>query len=77
MSRYSSEVGPQAAAGWQLSRLSSPSELFGANGMRVGPDGKIYVVQAFGSQVSRGERPSGYSSHKRPPGRHSSMNKRS
>ena len=26
--------------------------LFGANGMRVGPDSRLYVAQAFGSQVS-------------------------
>ena len=54
MSRYSAEgsVGPQAAAGWQLTHVSPPSGLFGANGMRVGPDGRLYVVQAFGSQVS-------------------------
>lgn len=54
MSRYSAEgsVGPRAAAGWQLSHISSPSGLFGANGMRIGPDGRLYVVQAFGSQIS-------------------------
>jgi sugar lactone lactonase YvrE len=54
MSRYSAEgsAGPRAAAGWQLSHISSPSGLFGANGMRIGSDGRLYVVQAFGSQIS-------------------------
>ncbi|MBI3248207.1 MAG: gluconolaconase [Deltaproteobacteria bacterium] len=53
MSRYTTaSTGPQAAAGWHISHLSPPSGLFGANGMRFGPDGKLYVVQAFGSQVS-------------------------
>lgn len=54
MSRYSVEgsIGSQAAAGWQITHISPPSGLFGANGMRVGPDGRLYVVQAFGSQVS-------------------------
>lgn len=53
MSRYTTTAtGPQAAAGWRISHLSPPSGLFGANGMRFGPDGKLYVVQAFGSQVS-------------------------
>ena len=52
MNRYGEDTQPQAAAGWQLARLSSPSGLFGANGMRMGSDGKLYVVQAFGSQVS-------------------------
>ena len=52
MNRYAENTQPQAAAGWQLAHLSSPSGLFGANGMRMGTDGKLYVVQAFGSQVS-------------------------
>ena len=54
MNRYSAERNavPQAAAGWQLTHVSPPSGLFGANGMRFGPDGRLYVVQAFGSQVS-------------------------
>jgi len=53
MNRYQEgTAGPQAASGWQISHLSPPSGLFGANGMRFGPDGKLYVVQAFGSQVS-------------------------
>src|SRR5262249_17758872 len=34
------------------SRVTPPSALFGANGMRIGPDSRLYVAQAFGSQVS-------------------------
>ncbi len=47
-------TGPQVsvAAGWQCTRVTPPSALFGANGMRVGPDGRLYVAQAFGSQIS-------------------------
>ncbi len=54
MNRYSEATGtePQVAAGWQLTHLVPPSGLFGANGMQFGPDGRLYVVQAFGSQVS-------------------------
>jgi sugar lactone lactonase YvrE len=54
MNRYRAETsaGPQVAAGWQLTHFSPPSGLFGANGMQFGPDKKLYVVQAFGSQVS-------------------------
>ena len=52
MNRYREGIEPQAAAGWQISRLSPPSGLYGANGMQFGPDGKLYVAQAFGSQVS-------------------------
>jgi sugar lactone lactonase YvrE len=40
------------ASGWKCTQLTPPSALFGANGMRMGPDGKLYVAQAFGSQVS-------------------------
>lgn len=52
MNRYAENTQPQAADGWRLARLCAPSTLFGANGMRLGPDGRLYVVQAFGSQVS-------------------------
>src|SRR5271163_1081650 len=40
------------ASGWKCTQLTPPSALFGANGMRMGPDGKLYVAQAFGSQIS-------------------------
>ena len=39
MNRYREGIEPQAAAGWQISRLSPPSGLYGANGMQFGPDG--------------------------------------
>src|SRR5205814_2602514 len=57
MNRYQALLGSaarelQAAPGWQLSRWLPASGLFGANGMQFGPDGRLYVVQAFGSQVS-------------------------
>ncbi|MDZ4233898.1 MAG: gluconolaconase, partial [Dietzia sp.] len=43
---------PTTAAGWQLQRVTAPSRLFGANGLRTGPDGRIYVAQVTGSQIS-------------------------
>jgi sugar lactone lactonase YvrE len=43
---------PAAAEGWRLERLTAPSRLFGANGLRTGPDGRIYVAQVTGSQIS-------------------------
>ncbi|MGH8012047.1 MAG: SMP-30/gluconolactonase/LRE family protein, partial [Candidatus Binataceae bacterium] len=52
LSRYSDQSGIKVAAGWTLTRVTRPSTLFGANGMRFGPDGRLYVAQAFGSQVS-------------------------
>ncbi len=43
---------PTVAEGWRLERLTAPSRLFGANGLRTGPDGRIYVAQVTGSQIS-------------------------
>ena len=40
------------AQGWTLSRVTPPSRLYGANGLRTGKDGLIYVAQVCGSQVS-------------------------
>jgi sugar lactone lactonase YvrE len=50
--RYADPSAPTTAPGWKLSAVTQPSTLFGANGMRFGPDGRLYVAQAFGSQVS-------------------------
>ena len=44
--------GPSLAEGWRLERLTPPSRLFGANGLRTGPDGRIYIAQVTGSQIS-------------------------
>src|SRR3954447_6714073 len=49
--RYSA-ANPAAAEGWRLERLTAPSRLFGANGLRTGPHGRIYVAQVTGSQIS-------------------------
>ncbi len=35
-----------------MRRLTPPSRLFGANGLRTGPDGRVYVAQVTGSQIS-------------------------
>ncbi|MDT5015690.1 MAG: hypothetical protein QOD39_1850 [Mycobacterium sp.] len=43
---------PTAAEGWRLDRLTAASRLFGANGLRTGPDGRVYVAQVTGSQIS-------------------------
>lgn len=43
---------PTAAAGWRVERITEPSRLFGANGLRTGPDGRVYVAQVTGSQIS-------------------------
>jgi sugar lactone lactonase YvrE len=49
--RYRSP-NPTTADGWRLERLTAPSRLFGANGLRTGPDGRVYVAQVTGSQIS-------------------------
>lgn len=43
---------PKIAEGWRFERLTAPSRLFGANGLRAGPDGRIYIAQVTGSQIS-------------------------
>jgi sugar lactone lactonase YvrE len=43
---------PVAASGWKLTRVVNPSPLYGSNGMRIGPDGWLYVAQVFGSQIT-------------------------
>jgi sugar lactone lactonase YvrE len=43
---------PTTADGWRLDRLTAPSRLYGANGLRTGPDGRVYVAQVTGSQIS-------------------------
>jgi sugar lactone lactonase YvrE len=50
--RYTTTQPARAADGWALQRLTPPSRLFGANGLRTGPDGRIYVAQVSGSQIS-------------------------
>ena len=45
-------VDAAPAEGWRLERISGPSRLYGANGLRIGPDGRIYVAQVAGSAVS-------------------------
>lgn len=50
--RYTSATSISLAEGWSLERLTPPSRLFGANGLRTGPDGRVYVAQVTGSQIS-------------------------
>jgi hypothetical protein len=55
-SRYASPIsGPhqvEVAESWRLERVTAPSRLFGANGLRTGPDGRVYIAQVTGSQIS-------------------------
>ncbi len=49
--RYSAPAAASAAEGWAIERLTPPSRLYSANGLRTGKDGRIYVAQVAGSQV--------------------------
>lgn len=51
-SRFAGPDNTQAAEGWTIERLTRPSRLFGANGIRTGSDGRIYVAQVPGSAVT-------------------------
>jgi sugar lactone lactonase YvrE len=51
-SRYAAPGTLSIAEGWSADRVARPSRLFGANGIRTGPDGRIYVAQVAGSQIS-------------------------
>jgi sugar lactone lactonase YvrE len=51
-SRYTVSHPVEVAEDWQLERVTAPSRLFGANGLRTGPDGRIYIAQVTGSQIS-------------------------
>src|SRR5690349_2939186 len=50
--RYTSPQSPIATDGWSIDRLIPPSRLFGAHGLRTGPDGRVYIAQVTGSQIS-------------------------
>ncbi|MDB6101942.1 MAG: gluconolaconase, partial [Gammaproteobacteria bacterium] len=50
--RYTAAGPLNLASGWSWKRLTPPSRLFGANGLRTGPDGRIYVAQVSGSQIT-------------------------
>ncbi len=50
--RYPVATDPRLAEGWTIERLTPVSQLAGANGMRVGPDGRIHIAQVSGSAIS-------------------------
>ncbi len=50
--RYTAAKPVGLADGWTQQKLTEPSRLYGANGIRTGPDGRIYVAQVSGSQIS-------------------------
>ncbi|MFG1924489.1 SMP-30/gluconolactonase/LRE family protein [Cryptosporangium sp. NPDC048952] len=51
-SRHSTPATISLISGWSSEALLPPSGLFGANGLRTGPDGRIYIAQVSGSTIS-------------------------
>ena len=51
-SRYRAQRPPAVAEGWRLERATPPSRMFGANGLRTGADGRLYVAELVGSRIS-------------------------
>ena len=51
-SRYGLTHAVEVAQDWRLERVTHASRLFGANGLRTGPDGRVYIAQVTGSQIS-------------------------
>lgn len=43
---------PACTDGWGMQTRVAPAPLIGANGLRWAPDGRLYVAQAFGGQIS-------------------------
>ena len=50
--RYTAASPPASPRGGAWNGSPRRSRLFGANGLRTGPDGRIYVAQVTGSQIS-------------------------
>ncbi len=51
-SRYTGPAPAKAAEGWTVTRITPPSRLSGANGIRTGADGRIYVASVPSSSVN-------------------------
>ncbi|MDV6212762.1 gluconolaconase [Rhodococcus erythropolis] len=47
-----SHGAPEAGVGVTVTALVQPATFYGANGIAFGPDGRLYVAQAFGNRVS-------------------------
>jgi sugar lactone lactonase YvrE len=50
--RYAGAPAIKVADGWTLERLTPQSRLYGSNGLRTGPDGRVYIAQVTGSQIT-------------------------
>jgi sugar lactone lactonase YvrE len=53
-SRYerAAPVEPRPAAGWTLETVVAPAPFYGANGIKIGPDGRCWIAEFRGGSVS-------------------------
>jgi len=54
VSRYERDhqLTPVVGEGWKMETLKEPAPLFGSNGLRIGPDGRVYIAEWVGDRVS-------------------------
>lgn len=52
LSRYTGPAPAKAAEGWGIERLTPPTRLSGANGIRTGADGRIFIASVPSSSIS-------------------------
>jgi sugar lactone lactonase YvrE len=45
-------IAPRGAAGYELEIVRPPAALWGANGIRVAPDGRLWICEAFARRIS-------------------------
>jgi sugar lactone lactonase YvrE len=50
--RYIARPKIALALGWSVRALTPPSALFGTCGIRLGPDGRLYVAETFANRIS-------------------------
>jgi sugar lactone lactonase YvrE len=43
---------PAALSGWRLEVVAPPARLFGANGLRIGPDGRLWLAELVGDHLT-------------------------
>ncbi len=50
--RYMPTQAPSLGDGWKLDRLTPVSYMYGANGLRNGPDNRVYIAECVGSRIT-------------------------
>lgn len=47
-----SSLSPKAGAGWSLETVRPPAALYGANGITIGPDGRLWICEGMGRRIT-------------------------